>query len=362
MNDFFNEQQANAEEQQSQSGQIIFKTSRLAITAFILGLFSFCLFIFTGIPAIILGIIALVKIEQSGGRLAGRIFAIAGIVIPFSFIFLVILMLAPTISRFKQQIDCGYNLQSIGRAMLLYATDYQGEFPRSGSNTTAWASSVADWKATNRKDAFGLSSDNTGGTATISSCFYLLIKHAEAKPKMFVCKPEGADVWKAAKDGVKSNNLTTLWDFGLTPRSHCSYAYHLPFGNPYYLTTSSESSMIVSADSNPFITNAKGVKKDFNLYDPGTRMQDNGNTAAHRNDGENVLFLDGHVEYSKSPDMGINQDCIYTCWSEGLQPFNAFIDIRIRKGMEPVVYSAEVVPKSKTDSYLVNDEAAAVKK
>jgi hypothetical protein len=56
-------------------------TSGKAVASFILGLLSFCLFIFAGIPAIILGIISLVNISRSNGRLKGHGLAIAGIVL-----------------------------------------------------------------------------------------------------------------------------------------------------------------------------------------------------------------------------------------------------------------------------------------
>jgi hypothetical protein len=358
MNDLSNEQQTNAEEKQSQSGQIIFKTSRLAIAAFVLGLFSFCLFIFTGIPAFILGIIALVAIEKSGGRLTGRSFAKAGIVIPFlSFFFLLILI--PALARvktFAYQMVCGMNLSQIGMAMLLYAPEYRDEFPRSGSNTSAWTGKIYNWKGINRKEAFDLKADGTGGRVSISSCFYLLVKYADVEPKMFVCSADGAKVWNPAKDDGTSSDITHYWDFGFIPRDNCSYSYHLPFGNPYYLTTSSEPGMAVAADRNPFIENASGFKKNFTLYNPtGTRDQiKNGNSTAHRSEGQNIMYLDAHVEFIKNPDCGIKQDCIYTCWSAAVNPTD------IRKGIAPVDNSATVVPKSKTDSYLVNDGASAV--
>ncbi|MBA7636270.1 hypothetical protein ES703_43886 [subsurface metagenome] len=45
----------------------------------VLGILSVFTCGITAIPAVILGIISLVKIEKSGGRLTGRVFAIVGI-------------------------------------------------------------------------------------------------------------------------------------------------------------------------------------------------------------------------------------------------------------------------------------------
>jgi len=58
------------------------KTSGLAITALVLGILSFFTFFITALPAIILGIVGLVKIEKSGGKLKGNGLAIAGIAVP----------------------------------------------------------------------------------------------------------------------------------------------------------------------------------------------------------------------------------------------------------------------------------------
>src|SRR5207237_10899998 len=56
------------------------KTSGKAIASLILGITSLVCSIFTGIPALILGIISLVQIHRSHGRMQGQGLAIGGIV------------------------------------------------------------------------------------------------------------------------------------------------------------------------------------------------------------------------------------------------------------------------------------------
>jgi prepilin-type processing-associated H-X9-DG protein len=56
------------------------KTSGKAIASLVLGLASFLCTIFTGIPAVILGIISLVEISRTRGRIKGQGLAIGGIV------------------------------------------------------------------------------------------------------------------------------------------------------------------------------------------------------------------------------------------------------------------------------------------
>jgi prepilin-type processing-associated H-X9-DG protein len=57
------------------------RMSGRAIASFVLGLTSLCLTLFTGIPAIVLGILGLTAINKQPRRLAGRGFAITGIVL-----------------------------------------------------------------------------------------------------------------------------------------------------------------------------------------------------------------------------------------------------------------------------------------
>lgn len=61
------------------------RTSGKATAALILGLLSLCGFLFTGIPAIILGLLSLRDIRQSGGRLTGKGLAVLGMALAVFF-------------------------------------------------------------------------------------------------------------------------------------------------------------------------------------------------------------------------------------------------------------------------------------
>lgn len=250
-------------------------------------------------------------------------------------------------SRFDaDRIRCEKNLSVIGKAMQIYTNDYDSEFPRSGGRNSTWTPMIPNWKAANRFEAYGLASDGSGGCGTISSCFYLLVKYMEVAPKAFVCPGEvGAKVFNITHMNVSDRNLIELWDFGSTPSTHCSYSYHMPFGL-YALTTSSEPGMAVAADRNPWMASPKHKAKNFpGLYNPdGGRIGlKAGNTISHKEEGQNVLFVDGHVSFKDCAFCGFHNDNIYTFWNGG--------DIRI--GSPPVVCASE--PQDKIDTLLVND-------
>ena len=83
---------------------------------------------------------------------------------------LAVVLPATQMSRFDAyRIECGDNLSQIGRAMLIYANDYDDEFPRSGGISTVWAPTIPNWRAYNRFMAYGLSANGDGGSASISS-------------------------------------------------------------------------------------------------------------------------------------------------------------------------------------------------
>lgn len=131
------------------------QTSGLAIASLVLGLLSFCTFFITGIVAIVLGIISLVKISKSGGQLTGNGFAIAGIVVPtVSAVFMLPLMLGvmmmPALVRIQQiayRMGCGTNLSELGKVMLLYADDYDEKFPA----PSKWCDLLVDYAEINPK-------------------------------------------------------------------------------------------------------------------------------------------------------------------------------------------------------------------
>jgi len=324
-----------------QASKIVVKSSSMAIAALVLGILSIFTCGLTTIPAIILGIVSLVRIEKSGGSLTGRGFAIAGIIIPSIMLPLIALLMGimmPALARTRQaafRMVCGANLSGIGKAMQIYANDYADELPRAGGINSTWSRNIPNWRAENRFVAYGLKADGSGGQANISSCFYLLVKYVEVTPKSFICRGDvGVTEFNLADDGCRDKDLIDLWDFGMEPSTHCSYSYHMPFGE-YALTTSSEPGLAVAADRNPW--------QDIYNPDGGKEAVRYGNAIAHQGDGQNVLFLDTHVGFEKHPFCGINNDNIYTSWDGG--------DIRI--GAQPIVGGSG--PQDKLDSLLVHD-------
>ncbi|HQG47645.1 MAG TPA: type II secretion system protein [Sedimentisphaerales bacterium] len=256
-------------------------------------------------------------------------FTLVELLVVIAIIALLMGILMPALARVRQlafRMTCGTNLSGIGKAMLIYANDYEDELPRAGGRNATWGPLPANgYIATTRQAAYGTNLDGSGGKATISSCFYLLVKYAEVTPKSFVCKGDsGTTEFKLADAGITgATELIDLWDFGTpgangTAYKSCSYAYHCPFG-AYALTTSSEPGFAVAADRNPWIVspaaaagNRSSFIPDLTGYSGGTtETAKAGNALAHQLEGQNVLFLDAHVDFEKRSYCSIEDDNIY---------------------------------------------------
>jgi hypothetical protein len=267
-------------------------------------------------------------------------------------------ILMPALARTRQlafRMTCGTNLSGMGKAMLIYASDYGDRLPRAGSPDSTWGP-VANWTASSRQAAFDMTSDGHAGKATISSCLYLLVRYVEVTPRSFICKGDTGTTEFRLSDVAHrlpaSFELIDAWDFGPSGESykHCSYSYHLPFGKDN-LTISGEPGFAVAADRNPWFPSPAAAPADWAYFRPDLPGQGgtsstarNGNALAHRSEGQNVLFLDTHVEFAKRPYCSLDDDNIYTVSGQagGGAPM----------GEQPTLSS---VPLNPRDSFLVHD-------
>ena len=273
-------------------------------------------------------------------------FTLVELLVVIAIIALLMGILMPALARVRQiayRLYCGTNLSGIGKAMLIYANDYEDEMPRQGRYYGAI-------NYVNGPPPPSIPPPQTFGT--ITSNFYLLIKYAEVTPKSFLCKGDTGTVqFVPPNTGV---DLAALFDFGDTPLKHCGYSFHCPYpsgtgGKAYPLTTSSDPGMAVCADPSPWLDGFElaGIPGALDGFDPdGTREKVKlGNAQTHQDDGQNVLFADGHTSFEKTPACGVNEDNIYT-----IAP-PAPGDVRLGT----VALAGSAIPRTRTDSWLVTD-------
>ncbi|MCP4607167.1 MAG: DUF4190 domain-containing protein [Planctomycetes bacterium] len=115
------------------------KTAKSATAALVLGILSPFSCMITALPAMIMGIVAIVKINRYPQKLKGNGLAIAGICLPVALLpvmamLMGILMpfLMPALVRTRHiayRKVCEANLSGIGKAMIIYSGDYDEKFP-----------------------------------------------------------------------------------------------------------------------------------------------------------------------------------------------------------------------------------------
>jgi hypothetical protein len=123
------------------------KTSGMAITSLVLGILGLFSCGATALIGLILGIVALVKIRNSEGRLAGNGLAIGGIIVSGIFLLTIPIfaaMLLPALAKAKeraQTISCVNNVKQLSLAVRMYASDNNDHFPSAAN----WCDAVQNY-------------------------------------------------------------------------------------------------------------------------------------------------------------------------------------------------------------------------
>ncbi len=114
---------------------LVAKTSALAIWSFVLAMIGLFTLMITALPALICGIVGLVKISKSNSRLKGTGFAVAGITVTVVFSFFILPMmlaiLMPALGKTRQlsqRIMCGTNLSIISKAVMDYTANHNDTY------------------------------------------------------------------------------------------------------------------------------------------------------------------------------------------------------------------------------------------
>jgi prepilin-type N-terminal cleavage/methylation domain-containing protein len=262
-------------------------------------------------------------------------FTLIELLVVIAIIALLMGILMPALNKARQlaiRLVCGTNLKGLSSAMLVYASYSDDDYPRAGGPGASWAPEgvIYYWYAATDTEAFGVVYDDEGevttpGLATVTSSFYLLLKHAKVTPKQFVCKGDvGTSTWRFQDDPAAAYtgmDMSRAWDFGAGPFGRSgrsgyvalpypgevvSYTYQFPYSQAggvetFVIMDMSNPGSPVCADRNPYT--------DKNAPEPGGLSEYN--SASHYNKGQNVLYKDGSVNFKDNPCVGVDDDNIY---------------------------------------------------
>ena len=313
-------------------------------------------------------------------------FTLIELLVVIAIIAMLLAILMPALNKVKQmamRVICATNMKGLGTAHMVYSGDYEDQYVIQGGRghhpwditSPAWDKPGKNWQ------------NDTSDTITVGASLYLLVREADVNPKSFVCPASNQQEFEgenngAAGGGGPSLDLVEMWDFGIElqpfntgPGNCVSYAYQMPYGDSsnlgpckYAASGTSTASFAVMADKNPYMDRKlrRGAGNADNYHDFSGRLGAywtdsniakyeilRANTQPHNRDGQNVLFGDGHSEWTKTSDVGVKHDNIYVPQGGG-----GNLEEQIRSGQlgGTVGFNNDVQPYGSQDSVLVNDD------
>lgn len=276
-------------------------------------------------------------------------FTLIELLVVVAIIALLISILLPSLSRAREiakRTVCASNLGGIGRGIKVYANDNDDWYPATYFKLSTAGSTENSHEVTFitklAKDLETPANDSNTSLLTNqhpSRSLFLLVINGTCTPKQFVCPSSGdteddlrnrdGSNQKAAQPGVNR------FDFRGYP--FLSYGYQMPFGNKANPNENLDPRMPIMADKGPFFES--GAEGNSNKSNTGDKVKnppfDKGkdvkydqtgdkilqmendkwrpyNSRNHNQEGQQVLYQDGHVDFEKKPISGVNYDQIFT--------------------------------------------------
>lgn len=237
------------------------------------------------------------------------------------------------------QLMCALNLKGIGTSAKIYANDNYGSWPEVSFDETAigsirYTGPIGNGEGTLRSpNRLQASLGGEGGATELSTtrAFWMLVRTGDITVVQFAC-PVSTDTSNGDMD------LELYYDFaGYTD---VSYGLQVPFGPKSTRAGAwADPRLAVAADKGPYRNGTLASPPiSLTLADPerggysrkAKKAWRAFNSPNHKGEGQNVLFADGHVTFSRTPTVGIDYDNIYTAslgddvpggWTSGESPW-----------------------------------------
>jgi prepilin-type N-terminal cleavage/methylation domain-containing protein len=244
-----------------------------------------------------------------------KAFTLVELLVVVGIIGLLAAILVPTLQQANELTNrtvCMSNLSSIGKALTLYKGTNDNLWPWISDKLKQWDTTTV---GTNRdKDPF--EDANNPGERSITAMMFLLVR--ENQPvKLFVCPSTGDRKDENIRDdanATEDEEPEYFWDFSYY--FNVSYSWQAPIedkNNKYRQgVNDNDNDTVVVSDKTP----AEGTDEWNNgEWDPdlkGQKVEQHMSQNHSRGKQINVLFVGMNVAKHDRPDVGVNNDMIYT--------------------------------------------------
>jgi len=216
---------------------------------------------------------------------------------------------------------CANNLSQIGYVCQAYWAGHQQACPKVWTATVDQATQATRWDAigNTRTGATPPAAVDKGPEIPIESNtanLWVLVKTGLIEnPAVFVCPAAKGHAFE-----TDVTDCTKVRDFA--GPQNISYSYQNVFG-PYRLTSAASPDLAIAADANPCradFCGPRGATTRYMATHPQYEVEGWGeikdrhfaNSPNHNFKGQNVLYLDGHVQWCDNPFCGVEYDNIWT--------------------------------------------------